>query len=201
MSSNIVERPEAVEPETLEQLLHSALGPAYNFAVRLTRDEVEAEDLVQDAALRACRFFEQFQPGTNFRAWFFKILANCYYNQLRRNGRQGDRVSIEDAPPLHLYVRSNELGWADGDADPAGKFLERLGTDEIAEALNELPEDYRTVATLYFVDDFKYGEIADVLDIPIGTVRSRLHRGRRLLQASLWNLATEHGLVPSKERM
>ncbi|MGD8496850.1 MAG: sigma-70 family RNA polymerase sigma factor, partial [Gemmatimonadales bacterium] len=74
-------------------------------------------------------------------------------------------------------------------------------TDEIAEALNELPEDYKTVATLYFVDDFKYGEIADVLGIPIGTVRSRLHRGRRLLQANLWDLATEHGLVAPKGEM
>jgi len=201
MSSQIADRSDAVEPEALEPLLHSVLGPAYNFAVRLTRDEVDAEDLVQEAALRACRFFEQFRPGTNFRAWFFKILANCYNNRLRQDGRRGGQVSIEDAPPLHLYLRSSELGLIDGEADPARAFLERLGTDEIADALNQLPEDYKTVATLYFVEDFKYEEIADVLGIPIGTVRSRLHRGRRLLQANLWDLATEHGLVAPKEDM
>jgi RNA polymerase sigma-70 factor (ECF subfamily) len=199
MTSQIADRSGAGGPETLEELLRSALGPAYNFAIRLTRDEADAEDLVQDAALRACRFFDQFQPGTNFRAWFFKILANCYHNRWRQEGRRGTRVSIEDAPPLHLYLRSSELGLIDEGADPAGALLERLGTDEIAEALSQLPEDYRTVATLYFVEDFKYAEIAEVLGIPIGTVRSRLHRGRRLLQTSLWDLATEHGLVAPKE--
>lgn len=187
------------DTESLERLLYDALGPAYNFAVRLARDDGEAEDLVQEAALRACRFFDQFEPGTNFRAWFFKILANCYYSGIRQDGRRGTRVSIEDAPPLHLYVRSTELGLSDGESDPASAFLERLETDEIARALNELPEDYRTVATLYFVEDFKYAEIAEVLGIPIGTVRSRLHRGRRLLQARLWDLALEHGLVAPKE--
>lgn len=200
-SPNTADRREVAETEaeSLERLLYEALGPAYNFAVRLTRDDTDAEDLVQEAALRACRFFEQFQPGTNFRAWFFKILANCYYNRIRQEGRRGTRVSIEDAPPLHLYVRSTELGLFDGEPDPAAAFLERLGTDEIARALSELPEEYRTVATLYFVEDFKYEEIAEVLGIPIGTVRSRLHRGRRLLQAGLWDLALDHGLVAPKE--
>ncbi len=184
---------------SIEPLLRGVLDRAYNFAVRLTRDEADAEDLLQEAALRACRFFHQFEPGTNFRAWFFKILANCYYSEIRSDDRRGDRVSIDDAPALHLYVKSHELGLNDGDSDPAATLLERLGTDRIARALNALPEDYRSVATLYFVEDFKYREIADVLGIPLGTVRSRLHRGRRMLQEALWDVAVEHGLVAHED--
>lgn len=186
-------------PDTIEPLLRPVLGPAYNFAVRLTRDQVDAEDLLQEAAVRACQFFHQFQPGTNFRAWFFKILANCYYNEIRRDGRRGENVSIDDAPALHLYVRSMETGLHDRASDPAGAFLDRLGTDRIVLALNELPEEYRAVATLYFVEDFKYEEIADVLGIPLGTVRSRLHRGRKILQAKLWDMAVENGLVSRED--
>ena len=185
--------------EAIEPLLRGVLDRAYNFALRLTRDEVDAEDLLQEAALRACRFFHQFQPGTDFRAWFFKILANCYYSEMRSDGRRGDRVSIDDAPALHLYVKATEMGLGDGESDPARTFLDRLGTDRIARALNALPDDYRSVATLYFVEDFKYREIADVLEIPLGTVRSRLHRGRRMLQETLWDVAREHGLVARED--
>lgn len=185
--------------EAIEPLLRSTLGPAYRFAVRLTRDEVDAEDLLQEAALRAVRFFHQFQPGTNFRSWFFKILANCYHSRVRKDRRNGQNVDIEDAPPLTLYLRSAEVGLHAAAPDPAAEVLGRLGTDRIERALNELPEEYRTVATLYFLEDFKYEEIAQVLGIPVGTVRSRLHRGRRILQKRLWDMAVEHGLVPARE--
>jgi RNA polymerase sigma-70 factor (ECF subfamily) len=183
-------------PQTIEQLLLPVLPPAYNFALRLTRDEADAEDLLQEAAARACRFFDQFQAGTNFRAWFFKILANCFYNRERRNRRRGEHFSIEDTPALYLYARTAEVGLHESETNPASALLTRLETEQIAHALNELPEEYRTVATLYFVEDLKYEEIADVLGIPLGTVRSRLHRGRRMLQKKLWNVALEHGLVP-----
>lgn len=186
-------------PDTIEPLLRAVLGPAYNFAVRLTRDETDAEDLLQESALRACRFFHQFQPGTNFRAWFFKIMANCYYSELRRDGRRGQSVSIDDAPPLHLYVHLSEMGLQSPESDPAAAFLDRMGTDRIGRALEEIPEEYRAVATLYFVDDFKYEEISEVLGIPLGTVRSRLHRGRKILQKKLWDMAVEHGLVSREE--
>lgn len=186
-------------PDAIEPLLHSVLGPGYNLAVRLTRDQADAEDLLQEAALRACRFFHQFQRGTNFRAWFFKILVNCHYHGVRQDGRRGERVSIDDAPPLHLYLGAAELGLQDSESDPAAAFLERIGTDRIDQALNALPEEYRAVASLYFVDDFTYKEIADVLEIPLGTVRSRLHRGRKMLQKKLWDAAVEHGIVSRKE--
>lgn len=188
-------RPEE-EPETaLEPLVRSVLDRAYGFALRLTSDEMDAEDLVQEAALRACRFFHHFEPGTNFRAWFFKILVNCHYNRARTDGRKGQRVRLDEAPALHLYMKSKELGLDHGDSNPATTLLERLGADRIARALSALPDEYRSVATLYFIEDFKYREIAEVLQIPVGTVRSRLHRGRRILQEALWDLAVEHGLV------
>jgi RNA polymerase sigma-70 factor (ECF subfamily) len=190
---------EEMAGQTIEQLLTPVLGPAYNFAVRLTRDEVDAEDLLQDAVVRACRFFHQFEPGTDFRAWLFKILANCYYQSVRKNKGRGDQVHLEDAPVLHLFTRMAELGSLDRETDPAAMLLERLGTDRIARALGSLPEKYRVVATLYFVQDFSYEEIAGVLAIPLGTVRSRLHRARRMLQQLLWDLAQEHGLVPREK--
>ena len=182
-------------PDDIGPLLRSVLTPAYNFALRLTHDPADADDLLQEAALRACQHFHQFTPGTNFRAWIFRIMANCYKNGLRYQSRRGQPVSLEDAPPLHLFIQSAEVGFHDIESDPAAALLARLGIDQVMEALDELPEEYRTVATLYFVEDFTYAEIAEVLEIPAGTVRSRLHRGRKLLQRALWDLAVESGVV------
>lgn len=175
------------------------LKPAYGFAVRLTRNEADAEDLLQEAAARACRAFHQFQPGTNFRAWFFKILANCFYAKLRTERHRGEHVHIEDTPPLYLFMRTAEAGLHERDTDPATWLVNRLSRDQIEKALSELPTEYRIVATLYLVEDLKYEEISDVLNIPIGTVRSRMHRGRRILQKKLWDVAVDHGLVPKMD--
>ena len=185
---------------TLEDLLLPVLPRAYVFAMRLTQDETDAEDLLQEAAVRACRFFRQFQPGTNFRAWFFKILANCFYGRERTVKRRGPHLSLDGTPGLYLYVQvaSAELGGTD--ADPAEELMSRVDSEEIARAMDELPEPYRAVATLYLIEDLKYSEIAEVLDLPLGTVRSRLHRGRRMLQRRLWDLAAQHGLVPDETR-
>jgi RNA polymerase sigma-70 factor (ECF subfamily) len=183
-------------PQIIEQLLLPVLPRGYNYALRLTRDEFDAEDLLQEAATRACQFFHQFQAGTNFRAWFFKILTNCFYNRERQDRRRGKRLSIEDTPALYLYTRTAEAGLHERDSNPAAAFLTRLDTEQIARALNELPEEFRTVAVLYFVEDLKYEEISGVMGIPLGTVQSRLHRGRRMLQKKLWDVALEHGLVP-----
>jgi RNA polymerase sigma-70 factor (ECF subfamily) len=182
--------------QTIEELLHPVLPRAYNFALRLTGEQADAEDLLQDAAVRACQFFHQFRQGTNFRAWFFKILANCFYNRKREDRRRGEQVSMEDTPALYLYMRTAEAGLHERESNPAAALLTRLDTEQIARALNELPKEYRTVATLYFVEDLKYEEISDVLGIPLGTVRSRLYRGRRMLQKKLWDVALEHGLAP-----
>jgi RNA polymerase sigma-70 factor (ECF subfamily) len=183
------------EAATLEDLLIPVLPRAHVFAMRLTRDEADAEDLLQEAAVRACRFFHQFEPGTNFRAWFFKILANCFYGRERTVKRRGPHLSLDGTPGLYLFAQVASPEVYRGEVNPADELMSRVDAEEIARAMDELPEPYRAVATLYLVEDLKYAEIADVLDLPVGTVRSRLHRGRRMLQRQLWDLAAQHGLV------
>ena len=179
---------------TLELLLTPILGIAYGYALRLARNTAEAEDLVQEAALAAVRGFGTFQTGTNFKAWFFQILTNCFYGRHRKRAREGQQADLDDVPELYLFERTAELG-LHGVANPAHEVLSRLDGDAIAAALGELPEEYRVVSTLYFMEDFTYDQIADILGVPVGTVRSRLHRGRKLLQRRLWPIAVEHGLV------
>lgn len=180
---------------TLEDLLSPLLASAYGTALHLARNHADAEDIVQEAAYNACRSFHQFQPGTNFRAWFFRILTNCFLCRWRRRKRGPEIVNLEDASELHLYVQTAAAGLMGSDEDPAARVLERIEAEQVAEAVGRLPLEYRVVATLYFMQDFSYPEIAEVLAVPIGTVRSRLHRGRRMLQKALWDLALERGLV------
>jgi RNA polymerase sigma-70 factor (ECF subfamily) len=168
--------------------------------VRLTRDRTEAEDLVQDAALLAFRAFGSFQPGTNFKAWFFRILTNAFYSRHRKTKHERNNVSTEDLPALYLYARTAEIGLHSQEPDPAAAMMDRFDTEHVAEALDALPEEYRVVASLYFVDDLSYQQIAEAVGCPVGTVRSRLHRGRRMLQRALWQVAEERGIVPPRER-
>ena len=181
--------------EEFEGLLTPILQMAYGTAVRLTRDRTEAEDLVQDAALLAFRAFGSFERGTNFKAWFFRILTNAFYSRHRRDKHEKANLSVEEVPPLYLYSRTTDAGMLGPDGDPAAAILDRFDSERVEEALDRLPEEYRTVATLYFVDDLAYQQIAEVLACPIGTVRSRLHRARRMLQKALWDIAVERGIV------
>jgi RNA polymerase sigma-70 factor (ECF subfamily) len=188
--------PETSDPAaTLEELLTPLLGAAYGTALHLARNTADAEDIVQEAAFNACRAFHQFQPGTNFRAWFFRILTNCFLYRCRRKKRGPDMVNLEDASELHLYVRAAGAGLMGPPEDPAAAVLERIDSEKVAAALGMLPVEYRMVATLYFMQDFSYQDIAEVLSVPVGTVRSRLHRGRRMLQKALWDLAIERGIA------
>jgi len=180
-----------------EALLRPLLPMAYGTAVRMTRNRTEAEDLVQDASLLAFRAFHTFQQGTNFKAWFFRIMTNAFYSRHRKEKHERANLSTEEVPALYLYARTAEAGMHGGDDDPAAAMMDRLDTEHVTEALDSLPTEYRVVATLYFIEDFSYQQIADVLECPVGTVRSRLHRGRRMLQKSLWRIAEERGIVPS----
>jgi len=182
------------DPTTLDALLTPFLGIAYGYALRLLRNGADAEDLLQEAALAAVRGFETFQQGTNFKAWFFQILTNCFYGRHRRHKREGESTEIGDVPELYLFEKTTELGFHGG-ADPAREVLSRLDGEQIAAALGRLPDEYRVVSTLYFMEDFTYEQIATIVGVPVGTVRSRLHRGRKLLQRELWPIAVEHGIV------
>jgi RNA polymerase sigma-70 factor (ECF subfamily) len=179
-----------------ERLFTPIFSMAYGTAVRLTRNRTEAEDLVQDAALLAYRAFGSFQQGTNFKAWFFRILTNAFYSRHRKEKHEKANLSTEDIPALYLYSKTAEAGLHGRETDPAPAIMDKLDTERVGEALETLPEEYRVVATLYFIEDFSYQQIAEVLECPVGTVRSRLHRGRRMLQKALWQIAVERGIVP-----
>jgi RNA polymerase sigma-70 factor, ECF subfamily len=178
-----------------ERLFAGVASTAFGVAMRLTRNQADAEDLVQEAALLAFRAFASFEPGTNFRAWFFKILTNCYFSKRRREKSRPVTSDLDDTPDLYLYARSAEAGFPTQGPDPAAELLDRLGTERVVAAMARLPEEYRVVSTLYFMEDLSYEEIAQALGCPIGTVRSRLHRGRKMLQKALWQVAEESGIV------
>lgn len=182
-----------------ETLLEPILPVAYGVALRLSRNAADAEDLVQEAALLAYRAFHTFEPGTNFKAWYLRILTNVYFGKYRKKKRQPEIIDLDDAPPLYLYMQTVATGLSAEGEDPAGALLGKLDAEQIAAAVMQLPEEYRVVCTLYFLDDLQYQEIATILDLPMGTVRSRLHRGRRLLQKALWHVARSHGLVPAPD--
>lgn len=190
----------ALTPGGFEPLLLAVLSPAYGYALRLTRDRADAEDLVQETALLAFRAQHTFEPGTNFKAWFFQILTRRFWEHDRQRRRRPATVDFEDTPDRYVYRQAAAAGVLGDPADPAHALLDRLGTERVAEALGQLPDEYGVVCTLYFVEDFAYHEIAAVLGIPIGTVRSRLHRGRKMLQKALWQVAEEAGVVRALAR-
>lgn len=180
-----------------ESLLAPVAGVAYRVALNLTRNPDDAMDLVQDATVQAFRAFESFQQGTNFKAWFLKILTNKFLKARAKN--RAETVPIEDAEDVFLFKRAKEAGLLGNSDDPARIVLNGLEVEAVQDAMDKLPEEFRTAAVMYFLNDFSYEEIAEVLDVPIGTVRSRLHRGRKLLQKALWDVAVERGIVPTAE--
>lgn len=156
-------------------------------------------DLIQDASVSAFRAFHQFQTGSNFRAWFLKILTNRYY-RVRQNDARVQAVSLEEAPELFLYLKAKSLGLS-LEGDPVATLLGGLDGAAVCAALERLPDEYRVVATLHFLSEASYQECADILDVPIGTVRSRLHRARKLLQVMLWHIGEERGYVHAGEKL
>ncbi len=188
--------PGSAAADNFTPLLESVLEPAYRTAYHLTRNEADAEELVQEAALLAYKGFDGFELGTNFKGWFMTILRHRFISGYRKKQREVQTVDLEDAPNLYIYSKSLESGLATQTSEPARYVIERLDVEQVAGALSELPMEFREAATLYFTQDMSYQEIADVLDVPVGTVRSRLHRGRKLLQQKLWHLAEDYGLVP-----
>jgi len=180
---------------TFESLLEPVLDSAFNTAMRFTRNRSDAEDLVQEAALLAFRGYHTFQQGSNFPGWFFRILTNCFYSKYRQRKRRGDEIELDDTPELFLYCQTAALGLHARSEDPAALLMSKLETEHVEAAIAALPEEHRVACTLYFVQDFAYQEIADMLGVPVGTVRSRLHRGRRMLQKALWTIAQDRGIV------
>lgn len=182
-------KPDAFEAQTLEHL-----DALYAVSCRLTKSPLDAEDLVQDTLVKAMRARDQYEPGTNLKAWLFKILHNTFINKYRRGGLERDVLEGPDADPL-------ADGWVSAASmralrDPETQALRPLVQEEIHKALDELPEEFRLAVVLSDVEELSYKEIANVMGCPVGTVMSRLHRGRRLLQKRLYDHAVYLGIAP-----
>jgi len=169
----------------------------YNAALGLTRHRENAEDLAQEVIVRAYVGFHQFERGTNFKAWLFRILTNTYINEYRRKGRAPDQVALEEMPFEAEYEVSLER--ADPSTLPEAATLSRVLDEEVEQALKDLPEEFRLVVVLSDLQEFSYKEISRFLKIPIGTVRSRLFRGRRMLRQKLAGYARERGWIREGE--
>ncbi len=176
-----------------EALALKHLDPIYSAALRLTKNERDAEDLVQDTFLRAYRFFDKFERGTNIKAWLFKILTNTFINRYRR--RVKERTAVEGSERETVHERFLSRDATDYAANPEQYLFDRLLSDDILAAVDSLPLDFRLVVILADLQEFSYKEIAEILGCPVGTVMSRLYRGRKLLQKMLSQYAMESGVI------
>lgn len=170
-----------------EAMIH--IDALYNYAVRMTGDPEDANDLVQETYMKAYRFFDSFEKGTNCKAWLFRILKNSYINRYRKESKEPDKVDYDEIKEFYHTVKHSSLDSNDMQEKWYGELLD----DEVSHALDSLPEDFREVVQLCDIEGFTYEEIANMVDCPIGTVRSRLHRGRKILREKLLNYARYHG--------
>jgi RNA polymerase sigma-70 factor (ECF subfamily) len=172
------------------------LDSLYASALRMTRNPADAEDLVQETMLRAYRSFDRFEPGTNLKAWMFRIMTNAYINTYRKKQREPKKISSEEIEDFDLY---QELKNHDDQFSqtPERIVLDSLVDTDIIDAIDDLPEQFRLAVVLSDVEGFSYAEMAEIMDVPLGTVMSRLHRGRKALQKRLWELARDRGIVRS----
>jgi RNA polymerase sigma-70 factor (ECF subfamily) len=183
-------QPAAAREEFEAQLLPQ-LDSLYRLALRLTTDPSRAEDLVQDTVLKAFRSWQSFQPGTSIRSWLFTILRNTFINDYRRRKREPIAMDLEVAEPMATF-RAPE------DEDPEGTYFNQIVDAKVLEAIDALPEDFREVLVLSDVENMSYAEIAKMLNLPVGTVKSRLFRARRQLQKVLYDHAVEMGYLKPK---
>ena len=169
----------------------------YNTAYRMTRNAQDAEDLVQETYLKAYRYYDKFEEGTNFKAWLFKILKNTFIKNYRKKQQappQSDFAEIEDA--FESRLSSDVSGQM---KSPEEEILEDVLDEDVQRALDDLPPDYRMAVLLADLEGFSYKEIAGILELPLGTVMSRLYRGRKLLESAMLTYAKEHGYLRSGE--
>ncbi len=187
-----------VAPDVRAELETEALSyidSLYRTALRMTRNPADAEDLVQEAYLRAFRSLHQFKPGTNLRAWIFRIMTNAYINEYRKRSRRPTNSSLDDLEEFYLYDHLIDSGVQPTSERPEDIVLDRLTAQDVLDALDGLSDDFREVVMLADVEGFSYREIAEIMDIPVGTVMSRLYRARRRLQKSLFDFAVDAGYI------
>jgi RNA polymerase sigma-70 factor (ECF subfamily) len=191
MSSEIAKKKVTEQESEFQREAIPHMDALYNYALRMTGDPNDANDLLQETYLKAYRFWDKYEKGTNIRAWLFRIMKNSYINLYRKASKEPDTVDYDDVQNFYQTIR-------DQSTDPNDlqeKLFGNLFEDDVAKALESLPEDFRTVIILCDIEGFTYEEIAEFVECPVGTVRSRLHRGRKLLRDKLYNYAREKGYV------
>lgn len=171
----------------------------YTAALRMTRNPADAEDLVQETFLKAYRSFDRFEEGTNLKAWLYKILTNTFINSYRAAKRRPEKADVEDVEDLYLYHRLDGLQAAGTGRSAEEELFDHITDDDVKRAIESLPESFRIAVLLADVEGFSYKEIADITEVPIGTVMSRIHRGRRALQKALAGTSIAAGLLASTE--
>jgi RNA polymerase sigma-70 factor (ECF subfamily) len=182
-------RPVPEPDEHREAFEHEAmphLDAVYRVALRLSGDPAQAEDLTQETMLKAFRSWHQYQKGTNARAWLLTIVRHTFINEYRRNKNRPQTVDVTE---VERYTVFHEVQ----DSDPEGSFFDQIVDDEVHRAIDELPDEFRETLVLSDVEDLSYAEVAEVTGVPVGTVKSRLYRGRQILQKKLYEYAVEMG--------
>jgi RNA polymerase sigma-70 factor, ECF subfamily len=183
---------------TQEDFTHDAMQYApqlFSTAMRMTRNRSDAEDLVQETFIKAWRSFATYQQGTNLRAWLFRIMTNTYINKYNAQQRKPTETELDDVEELFLYKRLGAVDQSQLSQSAEDQMLALFTDDEVKKALEELPDQFRIPVLMSDVEGFSYKEIAEILEIPLGTVMSRLHRGRKSMQKMLYEYAKERGLI------
>ena len=183
------------DPAHFTDLAMEHMPSLYSAAMRMTRNPADAEDLVQETYLKAYRAFGTFQQGTNLKAWLYRILTNTFINRYRAKKRRPEETDFDDVEDFYLYRRLGGLEEARANRSAEDELMDLFPEAEVKAAVEALPENFRLPVLLADVEGFSYKEIADILEIPIGTVMSRLHRGRKALQKRLYDFALERGLA------
>ncbi|CAB4557643.1 unannotated protein [freshwater metagenome] len=187
-----------VHMTTREDFTHDAMQHApqlFSTAMRMTRNRSDAEDLVQETFIKAWRSFATYQQGTNLRAWLFRIMTNTYINKYNAQQRKPTETELDDVEELFLYKRLGSVDQSQLSQSAEDQMLSLFTDDEVKKALEELPDQFRIPVLMSDVEGFSYKEIAEILEIPLGTVMSRLHRGRKSMQKMLYEYAKERGLI------
>lgn len=187
------------DQETFAELAMPHADALFSTALRLTRNRTDAEDLVQEALLRGYRGFGGFRDGTNLRAWLFRILTNTFINNYRAKQRRPVETSMDETEDLYLYRRLGGVETAEKGKSAEDELMDMFSDEAVTTAVESLPDTFRLPVLLADVEGFSYKEIAEILDIPIGTVMSRLHRGRKGLQRALHDYAVENRLLPPSD--
>ena len=179
---------EAEKRASFEREALTHLDSLYRVALRLTGNPAEADDLVQETMLKAYRAWHQFEKGSNAKGWLLTILRHAFINEYRRRIRHPETVDLDAIEPFSVFADVQ-------DEDPQGTFFDRIVDDEVLRAIDQLPEQFRETVVLSDVEGLSYDEIARILDVPVGTVKSRLFRARRMLQGKLYDYAVGMGYI------